>query len=682
MDSSFVEWMYLKSIVGNFEGLIQYYFGTMAYLAPWLRQAGVGVLYSLGLAWAAFCMIKAPVDRLLTAISVFGMVFLAGFLLSPTTETKNLGSASGTELSVGAYYSYFLAGSMTQVFQDVVNASWKASINEANGGGGPTQDAIAMAFNDKAAKFAEKFLKSEGKEAVKDYLQKCGSEALKQAKTPKEKTMLKSIGLGANTLGMAASETTTLSQYTSKAANRNTDWGTAVMMGSDMYGGMALYEASVIEAKQVESQRTEGEQFLKDLPPSNSTIDGKKGYRIPTTAYMKASLSDTGSASTSNSDSFKKLSSSSGPYKEMTAPGAASTTAGAEEDYVFYPKNCYDLYKVASETMSSLREGSRGVPGYENLDLTGAFTSLSTSNKVRRGINDEITEELKDMGIDKTVDASLMESLGDSIYDASTKVSNVFDKWMLEYGIPITISTMAMIVAILLITFPVFALVSVMFGPKVLVSYSKLMAFPFLVVFINNLLLAVSANLISFNKAYTVITETMNPGGVDLSSSMSAMSAETIIYASICVCEIAIAKFILWDDVRAVTSFNPASAGHSAAGRGASMIGSAISLATGIFGRGAKMAKAAEGAKAAKGMSNAISTISRQVTQIANGGNRSQNQSTPPRGTGGGGGGGGSGGGGGGSGGNGGGNGGNPGSGGGPVGGSKSLNPPPTQPTT
>jgi len=678
MEENFVEWMYLKTIVGNFEGLIHYYFGTMAYLAPFFRQAGVGLLYSVGLGWAAFCMLKAPIDRLQSGLGVLGMIFLAGFLCSPTTETKTLGSASGTELSIGGYYSYYLAGSMTQAFQDVVTASWKNSINEAAGGSGPSKDAIALAFNNKAEQFAEKFLKGEGKEAVKDYYQKCGSEALKQATTPQEKTMLKSIGLGANTLGMAASDTTSLRQFVERSANRNTDWFPAIMGGSD--NGAALSNnRSIREAKEIEAQRREAETFLKELPIANSTIDGTTGYRIPTKDYYKAILSESGDAPDSTSDSFMAISASSSPFNEMLANGATATTAYSEEDYRFYPKNCYELYKVAFETMSSLRQGTKGVPGYENLGLTSDYNSLSAANKVRRGINDEITADLKELGVDETIDSSLLEDLGDATYDASTAISNWFDKWMLEYGIPVTVSTMAMIVAILLLTFPVFALVSVIFGSKVLISYFKLMAFPFLVVFINNLLLSLSANLISFNKAYAIIPETMNPGGVDLPSSLSVMSAETIIYASICVCEIAIAKFILWDDVRAVTSFNPAAAAHSAAGRGASMIGSAISLVAGAFGRTAKMAQAASSTKRATAMSTAMQNISKQVTHIANGGGRSPGKSTPPGGSGSGGvgGGGGSGSGGstkGGTGGNGGGS--------MPVGSNQKLNPePPAKPT-
>ena len=108
MDSQFAEWLYLQQIVGNFNALVQYYFGSAAFFGPWFRQAGVGILYSMGLAWAGFCFIKAPVDRLQHGLAVLGMVLISGFLLSPTTNTKELGAYSGTELSVGAYYSCLL----------------------------------------------------------------------------------------------------------------------------------------------------------------------------------------------------------------------------------------------------------------------------------------------------------------------------------------------------------------------------------------------------------------------------------------------------------------------------------------------------------------------------------------------------------------------------------------------
>jgi hypothetical protein len=648
MDSNFVEWMYLKQIVGNFDQLVPYYFGTMAYFAPLLRQAGYGILFSLGLAWAGFCFLKAPIDRLQAGLGVFGAVLIAGILISPTTNTKNLGASNGTELSLGGYYAFVIAGTFTQIFQNVVSAGWKASVVEAGGGGGPNKDALALAFNDKAKQFADKFVQGEGKEAVKDYYQKCGSEALNKAKTPKEKSTLRSVGIGSNTLGMDSTDATTVSQYVGKAGNRNTDMGTAMTYSVD--GGTYLYEGAALEAKAMDQNRSAAEEYLKELPPANSSIDGTKGYRIPTSSYYKEKLSNKNATDTSASDNFKALSSSAGPFAAMLPNGANSTTPSGDDDYIFYPKNCYDLYKVASETMSSLRQGSKDVPGYENMNLTQAYTALTAANMARRGINDQINQELRDLGIDKTVDESVLEAAGDTYHGLMSSAGNEFDKFMLQYKIPGMISGMAMLVAVLLVCFPVFAVTSIIFGPSVLVTYFKLMALPFLVVFVNSLLLSISANLIAYNKSAAVLQETFDPGGVDLPSAISTMNTETIIYSLICVCEIAIAKFILWDDVKAIAGFNPGNVGTAAAERGASMVGKAISLAASVWGRGAKLASAGKAAEGAKAMNSSIANISQQVTNIANGGARGQRpnaqlspsgsqgqKTTPPTGGGGGG---------------------------------------------
>ncbi|MPQ69411.1 hypothetical protein [Pseudomonas sp. MWU12-2323] len=624
MDSSFVEWMYLKQIVGNFDQLVPYYFGSMSYFAPWFRQAAVGLLYSLGLAWAGLCFMKAPVDRLLTGIGVLGMVLLAGFLVSPTTNTKNLGSYNGTELSVGGYYSYVLAGTITQVFTNVVTAGWKSSVVEAGGGGGPNKDAIALAFNDKAQQFADKFVKGEGKEAVKDYFQKCGSQALKNARTPQEKAMLRSVGIGANTLGMDSNDATTVSQYVGSADSRSPSLNLAMSYSPD--GLTTLNDGAEQQAKDINTSRSEAEDFLKNLPPANNSIDGSKGYRIPTSAYYKKMLSNNNGTDTSTGDNFNKLSTSTGAYSAMLPNGATTTTPSGADDYSFYPKNCYDLYKVASETMSNLRQGSKDVPGYENLKLTQSAVSMAAANLVRQGINDEINDQLRELGIDKKVDGSPVEAVADTYHAVMGAAGNAFDKWMLEYGVPGMISSMAMLVAVLLVTFPIFATISVVFGHRVLVSYFKYMALPFLVVFVNNLILSVSANLIAYNKAVAISTDSFNPGGIDLPSALSTMNSETIIYSVICICEIAIAKFILWDDVKAVSSFNPGSVGTAAAERGASMVGKAVALVATVWGRGAKLATAGKAAEGAKAVNSSIANISHQVTKIANGGARGQRQ--------------------------------------------------------
>lgn len=625
METDFLEWMYLKLLVGNFESLYQYYFHNMAFMAPYFRQGAVGILYSVGLAWAALCFLKAPVDKLLTGIAVLGMVFIAGFLVSPTTNTKHLGRAAGTELSVGGYYSFVVAGTITNVFDNIVAASWKATVNGAVNGGGPSREALAMAYNDKAEVFAEKFLNGEGRAAVLDFQQQCGSEALKQATSDKDKAILRSIGIGANTLGMEVGDATTLGQYTARANNDNFDWQTLAMKTLD-FTRLSPTILTTIEANKLNNRRSEAVNYLKNLPPANSQIDGTKGYRIPTSDYYKNKLSNNGASDESSSDAFKSVSSAGSDFQKMLPIGATATEPNTQGDYVFYPKNCYDLYLIANETMKSLRTGAKGVPGYENLELAQAYVSMSAANAVRRGINDAMNKELQQAGSTEKYDESLVEAFGDTIYQGAAEISSKYDKWMLEYKIPTMISSMAMIVALLLLTFPVFAVVSVIFGHKVLVSFFKLMAFPFIVVFINNLLLSLSANLIAYNKGFQTITNTFDPGGVDVASSISVMSAESIIYTVITIAEVAIAKFILWDDVRAITSFNPGAAGTQAAARGAAMVGAVASLVTGVLGRGARMAAASKAGGATKALNQTVSAISQQVSQIANAGGGRQNR--------------------------------------------------------
>ncbi|NVL48736.1 hypothetical protein F2S72_01845 [Pseudomonas syringae pv. actinidiae] len=621
MDSQFAEWLYLQQIVGNFNGLVQYYFGSAAFFGPWFRQAGVGVLYSMGLAWAGFCFIKAPVDRLQHGLVVLGMVILSGFLLSPTKNTKELGAYSGTELSVGGYYSYYMAGTMSSVFSNVLGAAWKNSIVESVGGGGPTKDAVALAFNDQAVKFAERFIKGEGSKAYVDYFKQCGSQALAAAKTPQEKAILKSVGVGAATLGMSAEEADTQRQIYERQKAGSLDFaGIATQAGIADGGPLAGLMMAQQEAKMFDENRAKAKQFMNEMPNSNNSIDGTVGYRIPSATYYKTLLSDSDGTQTSTTPMYKAVSSSGGDFSKMLPNGATTTTAGGEDDYIFYPKNCSDLYEVANATMASLRQGAKSVPGYENLPQAGGVVAMTAANLVDRGIKDQMGELAKQAGVDMKFDDSVWENTVNNFKGAMDEIGNKYNNWMLKYQIPFTIASMAMIVAILLITFPIFACISVIFGVGTLKTYFKLMAFPFLVVFVNNLLLILAANAIAFNKSMKAQQDTFIVGGVDLSNAIASMNTETVIYTVICVAEVAIAKLILWDDVKAVTSMNLKSAAGSASERGMSIAGQVVSLVGGAFGRVGKLAgaaKASKHAESARQTTSHIASISQSVSAIA-----------------------------------------------------------------
>lgn len=627
MDSSFAEWLYLQQIVGNFDGLVEYYFGSVAFFGPWFRQAGVGILYSMGLAWAGFCFVKAPVDRLQHGLAVLGMVILCGFLLSPTTNTKNLGIRSGTELSWGGYYSYYMAGTMTSIFSDVLKAAWKNSIVEAAGGEGPNKEAIALAFNDQSQKFAEKWIQGEGKDAYIDYYQKCGNQALSAAKTPEEKAFLTSVGVGAATLGMTAAEADSMTQAMERVKTSGMDFSAWMTMVAASEGGMAT---SWAEAKMWESKQAKAREFLKNnLPDANNNIDGSKGYRLPETAYYKTLLAGQEAAQTSSTPMFKSVSGSGGTLSTMLPKGATTTTPSGEDDYTFYPKNCAELFEVANATMASFRSGVKGVPGYENLPQAGSAVSLSAANLVDQGVRDAMGDAAKQAGVDLKFDPELYKQAINNYTAAQDSMGNWFNKFMLNYKIPFTIAAMAMIVNILLVTFPVFACIAVIFGHKTLVTYFKLMAFPFIVVFTNNLLLILSANVISYNKVMKLAPETFMPGSVDLAGAIASMNTETVVYSVICVAEIAIARLILWDDVKAVTSMNLGAAATSATQTGMGLTSKALSMVAGAFAPFRMASKAAIASKAAEGAkqtNNHIAQISQAVSNIASkGGQFSQN---------------------------------------------------------
>lgn len=621
MDSQFAEWLYLQQIVGDFPNLIKYYFGSAGFFGPWFRQAGVGILYSMGLAWAGFCFVKAPVDRLQHGLTVIGMMLVSGFLLSPTTNTKELGPYSGTELSVGGYYSYYFAGTMYSIFSDVLAAAWKNSIVESVGGGGPSKEAIAMAFNDEAQKFAEKYIKGEGSQAYLDYMQQCGSQALAAAKTPEEKAMLKSVGVGAATLGMTAAEADSQNQIIERQKAGSFDLiGLLTQIGIADAGPFAGVYMAQQEATRFESNKAKAKEFMDKLPKANNTITGTKGYRLANPKYYTTLLSGAEGAQTSSTPMYQSITSSSGSLAKMTANGATAPTAGSEEDFVFYPKNCSDLYEVANATMASFRQGVKGLPGYENMPQAGGLVAMSAANLLDRGLRDMMGDITKQAGVDLKFDDSLWRDTINNYKATMDSIGNKFNQIMLHFVIPFTIASMAMIVAILLVTFPIFACISILFGHKILVTYFKLMAFPFIVVFTNNLLLILAANSIAFNKAMGVMQETFRAGGVDVTNAMASMNTESVIYGTICVAEVAIARLILWDDVKGVTSMNLQSAANSASQRGMSLVGQAISMVAGGFGKAAGLAKAAKASKAAQTAQSTnthIANISQAVTAIA-----------------------------------------------------------------
>lgn len=584
MNSEAQEWLYLVTLVDNFQGLIYYFFTSIHQYAPWIKGAALPVMYISGIVFLGIRFFKSPVDRF-KSFSIGILVFiLSTILISDTTKTKNLGSASGAELTIGAYYSYYAAGLTTQMFNDTLNSAFASQMIEAAGGGpGMVQNSLNIAWVDTAQQFADKYIQGEGKEAYVDYQAICATEALAQAKTTEEKAILESIGVGSNSLGMSTEDVTAMSQYAAKLRNDDADFWDELMSGD--VDSVPNYNSGKFTA----AARVKGEEFLQTkLIEANNRIAPGKGYRIPTPEYYARHFDP--STETQSNETYTQVSSSTGRLAELLPNGAIEQNPDSEQDYYFYPQNCYDLYLIANATMANFREGVKGVEHLKDLDYAKAFNSISAARAVRKGIQNSIEERAAELDIPFEIDSSLVEDLADQSADFTKYISGKVNKWMLEYQIPATITSMALLVVILLITFPVFAATSVMTGHQVLGTYLKLMFLPFIVVFVHKLFLTLSTNIIAYNTAYELVQNTYFPGGIDTPAAMAASNIKSIIFTLITVSEIAIAKFILWDDVRAITNFSPAQFMKNTMSQGARVAGAAAGAVAAPVSAGSRIA--------------------------------------------------------------------------------------------
>jgi hypothetical protein len=182
-----------------------------------------------------------------------------------------------------------------------------------------------------------------------------------------------------------------------------------------------------------------------------------------------------------------------------------------------------------------------------------------------------------------------------------------------------TILTVAMMAAALLVAFPLFCVMAVFMGPSILWTYLKLLSLCFLVGFLNDLFLGMAANIISANSISIASDAGYLPGAGSLANDMAASGSKAVIFSALTVIELVFAKLLLWDDVKAIGSFNPGSIGVDAASSGLKTIGSAA-MAVATMGRSAAAGAAAgtaAGSSAMKAGTTALSQFSKSTTHVS-----------------------------------------------------------------
>lgn len=120
------------------------------------------------------------------------------------------------------------------------------------------------------------------------------------------------------------------------------------------------------------------------IPDANNSFTGDEGYRIPTQSYYKQ-RTDKNADPNNSSPSYVSLNDTSTDLAKLKANGVESVSSGTGEEYVFRPKNCYDMYLVAEASFRNFREAVKDNPEFKNLDVVQAYQSLSAGSAVRKG---------------------------------------------------------------------------------------------------------------------------------------------------------------------------------------------------------------------------------------------------------------------------------------------------------
>jgi hypothetical protein len=582
MDSENVNWLYIYAVVENFEALVLYFYTIMHHYAPWFRQAGYALIFSLGMFAIGVQMFKIPFDRMKGVGYTFGMIALAGLLNSPTTNTPAFSPISDRELSVGGYWSYHIGHQVTGVFRSTLTNSWKHNIREMAGASdGIVSDSMDIAWSTNAERYADKFLRGVGKEAYLDYMTQCARPLDKKLKTEQERRSLRHVGVNSHTLGMRPQDATELGQSILAAQRQDQPFFERVLARLSMTNS-ATYNMSgggLAEARQVTTEKRQAEELLKQkLAEENNPILGTTAYMIPRSDSIAAVLSGENSGSTSQA--YEQISTMGTAYAGMLREGATSVDPNSEHDFKFYPKNCHDLYLIVDKTMANFREAVKSQPEYANLDFAKGYQSQFASMHVTRALADGLNEQLAQLGVDEQISPDNFRAVTNATADTFRAISEWINKHMINYKIPALITAMALVSVLLVISFPLFATLSVIFGHKLLITYLKLVALPFLIVFVNQLLIQVSTNIIAFNNQQQLILNTFYPGTSEAASALSGQNIKAIIFSVLTVAELAIVKFLLFDDFRAVTSGNPGSVSTTAMGAGAAAAGAGVAIAT------------------------------------------------------------------------------------------------------
>lgn len=588
--SDIANYDYLQFINSNFADLVSHYINMWQAYHQSFTQAAMNLCLWGGLAWVSLLTLKAPADRLKTAVSAFGVVMLVAMLLQP--GSYKVGPAGGSVgLAAGAGWSLQIIGNIYQLFKSALDSVNKEAALDL---------AFDSAYHVTDEGTIQKFANSPVKEMYQDYIDMCqGAVKSISGSTPDTRAAGRAVGLFGST-GVNQVE----SQALSKEAYDNLKNGKKVSSGQINYvaGFGEPNFSEIVSDMNVAADVDKGRDMLAKIPEDANPFRGaNKSYVMPSKEYWVKQYFP--KKANEGVDEYEKVVDGSDNSMYSNPAYTDVSTTPPDLQARFYPKDCLQMYGMVSKAVSNWTKAiQQEVPmaNQSSYFRDGREAQEQMVNDIQNMVEQKekyAGTNLPVMGSMKMARQDFDWGIGNAATAIMTKIQDIgmkFKEWMLTFKIPTMINGCAMLAAILMVLFPIICVFAVFVNPSILISYVKMLCFAFMVPFINNMVLTMAATLLAMNNELMAGLNAGN-GGQNYTLLISAGSAQYIIFMALTAVEIIIAKMLIWDDVKGLSGFNPAGAATGMAATGGAVVGAAVklgSMALSLLGGPGKIAGA------------------------------------------------------------------------------------------
>lgn len=584
---SIKDYDFLKLVNGNFADLVGHYLSMWEAYHYVLAVTAGSILGTVAIAWSGVRMLQAPDDKLRSTVAGITGACLIYLLLSINTFSFP-GAAGSVKMANGAGWTLTIIGNIYTVFKKNLDSINGSQLNK---------EAFARAYHVTDQNTLKRFIDSPVYPMYADYLAKCqpafieanGDDA-DAVEAGRYVGFFGSTGIGAPEIEFEDSRS-----FVDKITGDKPEYASDPVHAT-------LFDRD--GASKVKAGTQRGLAMLEKIPVDKNPYDGQTtppdGYQVPSETYWAKKLFP--EADSGNEPAL--LNAADSKYQHYLNKGfkEAPPSGGIQN---FYPSNCKDMFLMIDTAQRNFHSAiSKYAPAFER------------TSRMRDG-NDAamiMLDDLQSAAAQKKSGRSTLATYGGKIYDGDKMSNNnltdrvlnssytelqdlgmKFKEWMLIYKIPMMINGCAMLAALMLIAFPLVCIIATLTSLRVLLTTVKIVAFCFIVVFINDLCLTMASTMLAVNNE---ALQGYNMGNYAENQALliSAGSGQYVVFMGLTVVELIFAKILLWDDVKSLSGFNPGGAATGIAATGLAVAGSLIKIGGKVLsGGGSSIAGASAG---------------------------------------------------------------------------------------